>query len=331
MTKLTPWKHNPILQPITGHCWEAFGVLNPGAWLEDGVVYLLYRAQGGEPDYPIAVSLATSEDGFHFERAGDEPVLAPRPGEFDGGCIEDARVVKIDGKFYVTYAARPYPPGPYWLSDLWPGPDDAPEEFRGNLTQSAIAVSKDLRAFEERWPVTPAGLDDRDIVIFPEKIAGKYVTFRRPAAWVGAEYGCEKPSMWIAWSDDLRDWTNDTLFAQPRFKWEAAKIGASTPPLRIDEGWFILYHGVDDKGAYRVGAMITDADDPCRILARTPEPILEPTAEFEKKGLVNNVVFPTGNVIIGDQLFVYYGGADTVCCVATANFRELVVDVMKAV
>ncbi len=329
--KLTPWENNPILKPIPGHKWEQRGVLNPAAWYENGKVSLLYRVAGAPPDYVIAVSLAESSDGFNFKRISDEPVLKPRPGNFDGGCVEDPRIVKFGDMFYVTYAARPYPPGPYWEEDgePWNAPDDAPEEFKGNLTRSGIALSKDLKNFEERWPLTSYDVDDRDVVIFPEKINGKYVMLRRPANWIGEKYGCDVPVMWIAWSDDLHEWTDSTIFAKPEFDWETLKIGASTPPLRIDEGWFLLYHAVDSDYVYRVGAMIVDANDPCKILARTPEPILEPTADFEKDGLFPNVVFPTGNVVIDGKLFVYYGGGDEVCCVATADFKKLVADVMR--
>ena len=86
----------------------------------------------------------------------------------------------------------------------------------------------------------------------------------------------------------------------------------------------MLYHGVDDKIIYRVGAMLLDLNDPRIILGRTPRPILEPEADYERVGLIPNVVFPCGNVVIGDELFVYYGGADKYCCVATCSLAALI-------
>ena len=126
-------------------------MLNPGAWYEDGTFYLLYRAAGEPPAYKICLGLATSADGFNFTRSDANPVLFPLEGTYDGGCIEDARIVKLDGEFLVTYACRPYPPGPYWETGaIWPVPPDAPAEFAGNLTISALAKSKDLINFGAR-------------------------------------------------------------------------------------------------------------------------------------------------------------------------------------
>jgi predicted GH43/DUF377 family glycosyl hydrolase len=146
----------------------------------------------------------------------------------------------------------------------------------------------------------------------------------RPGSWVGPEYGCDKPSMWLTFGSDMLCWSEEFLLAQPVFDWEGRKIGGSTPPIRTGAGWLVLYHGVDDKIVYRVGAMLLDLNDPRMVLGRTPRPILEPEADYERVGLIPNVVFPCGNVVIGDELFVYYGGADKYCCVATCSLGELI-------
>jgi len=95
------------------------------------------------------------------------------------------------------------------------------------------------------------------------------------------------------------------------------------------EGWLTLYHGVDKDSVYRVGVMLLALDDPRKVVARSPEYVTEPEAEFEKTGITNNVVLPCDNVVIDDELFVYYGGADTVCCVATAKVKDLLDFVLK--
>jgi predicted GH43/DUF377 family glycosyl hydrolase len=172
-------------------------------------------------------------------------------------------------------------------------------------------------------------VDDRDVILFPEKVDGNYWIFRRPAEWCGAGYPCEKPSMWICKSKRIDRWEGGELFARSEFDWEFKKIGGSTPPIRTDEGWLVLYHGVDRDHVYRTGAMITDLENPARIIARYPYPILEPSEPCELTGIVPNVVFPTANVVLDDELFVYYGGGDKVCCVATIKLDKLVDAVLK--
>jgi len=327
--KLRKWKGNPILKPNKLLSWEKVAVFNPGAWWEKGKVFLLYRAAGEFEDYRSYFGLAESRDGFNFERVSEEPVFRPSEDGFDAGCVEDPRIVKFGDTFYVTYAARAFPPNAFWKGkrrkDI---PSDAPT-WRENLSRSGLLSSQDLRNFKRLGPITSDALDDRDVVLFPEKVGGKYLMLHRPYEWVGPEYGCKAPSIWLAYSSDLIHWENDHLLIQPEFGWEEKKIGASTPPIRTSEGWLVLYHGVDKNSVYRVGVMLLDLEDPRKVIARSPNFIMEPEAEFEKKGYVNEVVFPCGNVIIGDELFVYYGGADTVCCVATAPLKALVEYVLK--
>ncbi len=328
---LNKYKNNPILSPNSEYRYESVGVLNPGAFFYDGKVQLLYRAAGEAPDYKICVCLATSSDGFNFERQKDSnPVLFPTEGTYDGGCIEDARATEIEGIYYVTYACRPYPPGPYWLpGGLRGAPKDAPAKFAKNLTISALARTMDFIKYEKIGPMVGGDIDDRDVILFPDKFNGKYIILRRPFEWKGAGFPSDKPSIWLSYSKNLLNWNEHKFLASPKFTWEIKKIGGGAPPIKTEIGWFCIYHGVDAQGIYRAGLMMLDLKNPEKIIARYPDPILEPETDFEKNGIFPNVVFPTGNVIIGDRLFVYYGGADKVCCVATANFESLVDELMK--
>jgi beta-1,2-mannobiose phosphorylase / 1,2-beta-oligomannan phosphorylase len=330
--KLKKYPKNPILSPDPKSSWESACRSNPAAWYDGQKVRLLYRAGPDDDRHPIYVGLAESTDGFKFKRASKQPVFGPSKDGFDAGCIEDPRIIQLDGVFYMTYAARMYPPGPYWkkimplnayVPENMKG-DTAPAAVKWNLTRSGLAATSDFRNWSRLGPITSAVVDDRDAIIFPEKIGGRFAMLHRPSSWIGPKYGCEKPSIWLSFSDDLLNWPEEHLLAKPAFDWEAAKIGGSTPPIRTDKGWLTLYHGVDSKSVYRTGALLLDLNNPLKILGRTPEPILEPETEEECKGLVDNVVFPCGNVVIGDTLFVYYGAADTCCCVATAKLGELV-------
>lgn len=326
--KLKRYVHNPILSPFKKNAWESLSVCNPGAWYEDGTFYLLYRAAGDEKEHVIRFGLATSKDGFHFERVSDKPVISPSVDGPDSGAVEDPRIVKFGETFYITYAYRPFHPGQYWLPEeekqpLYHAPESAPKTIRENVANSGILTSKDLRTFRRLGRITRADLDDRDVILFPEKVNGKYVMLHRPKEWIGEKYSCEYPSIWISFSEDLLVWKEDHLLLKGTYAWEK-KVGGSSPPLKTDEGWLTLYHGVDDKGVYRAGVILLDLDDPRKIVARSSKFILEPEEEYEKKGLWPNCVFPTGNVIVGDEVFIYYGAADKYCCVATAKVRDLI-------
>jgi predicted GH43/DUF377 family glycosyl hydrolase len=199
-----------------------------------------------------------------------------------------------------------------------------------NSYRSGIAVSDDMRTWEVLGLITPPGVHDRDCVLFPEKIGGRYAMMRRPSEYVGAAYGCTAPSMWLSYSDDLLTWTDPVLMAQPAQEWEIAKIGAASPPVRTEAGWLTLYHGVDTTSRYRVGVMLLDLDDPARVIARAPEFIMEPEAYYEKVGvIIPNTVFPTANVIVGDELYIYYGCADTCISLATCAVTELLAYVLQ--
>ncbi len=331
--KLTKYPGNPILKPHPSHSWENLVVCNPGAWYEDGLFTMLYRAAGDDDDHVIRFGLAESRDGFHFERVQAEPILSPSDDGPDAGCIEDPRIVKLDGHYYVTYAYRAAKPKQYWKrpNNAAYTPDDPtlPPLLGHNLTASGLLVTDDFRSYRRLGRITRANVDDRDVILFPERIGGRYWMLNRPMQWVGPKYGTEHPGIWIADSESLLDWPASTLLAKAAYPWER-KIGGSTPPLQSDRGWLVLYHGVDDKGVYRVGALLLDLANPRKVLARLPEPILEPEAEFEWKGLYpHGVVFPTANVIKDGTLFVYYGCADQTIGVATCDFAALVAHVAK--
>ena len=194
--RLTKWRDNPILKP-TGHGdWEKLAVCNPGAAVKDGTVYLLYRASAETETYRIHMGLATSRDGYHFERASERPIYDPVE-PYEAGCVEDPRVVRMGADFYVTYACRAVP---YTLFVHGKGPKyppGAPRALRENLTRSGLLRTRDFRTFERLGPITRDDVDDRDVVLFPEKINGKYVMFHRPTEWMGPDYGCDKPSIWF--------------------------------------------------------------------------------------------------------------------------------------
>jgi predicted GH43/DUF377 family glycosyl hydrolase len=331
--KLQRSTSNPILIPHSEHPWENLVVCNPAVIHHEGLFQMLYRAAGDDKEHVIHFGLATSRDGIHFERQSDQPVFSPSGDGPDAGCVEDPRIAWLDGRFYITYAYRAFKPGQYWLaadnSAFNPRDASLPPLFGQNMTASGLLLSDDLRSFRRLGRITRSDVDDRDVILFPEKIGGRYVMLHRPMQWAGPGYDNTYPAMWLCYSDDLLTWSESTMLAKGEFHWEK-KIGGSCPPIRTEHGWFVIYHAVDSKGIYRVGVMMLDLEDPSKVIARTPEPIMEPEEDYEWNGLYpHGVVFPTANVVVDNVLYVYYGAADQKIGVATADFPALVEFVMS--
>ncbi len=328
---LEKYERNPILKPNHQNNWESLSVCNPGIWYDDGIFYMLYRAAGDDEEHIIRFGLAISRDGINFERISNNPVFSPSDDGPDSGSIEDPRIVKFGEEYYVTYAYRPYPPGCYWTFNyeevrLPNVSNNAPVAYRNNITNSGLALTTDFKSWHRLGRISQSNLDDRDSILFPEKINGQYVLLHRPKEWIGPEYGCEYPSIWITFSNDLMVWNevSHLLIKGRKGTWEE-KVGGSAPPLRTEDGWLLLYHGVDQggKGFYRVGAVLLDLVNPTKIIARSKDWIMEPEKYYEMEGFYEGCVFPTGNVIVNDTLYIYYGGADKYVCVATCSIKKI--------
>jgi predicted GH43/DUF377 family glycosyl hydrolase len=155
-------------------------------------------------------------------------------------------------------------------------------------------------------------MENKDAVIFPEKVSGKYVMFHRTM-----------PDIWIGYSDNLKEWYGHKIVMRPREGlWDCKKIGAGPPPIKTEKGWLLFYHGVDEKRVYRLGVALFDLNDPSRLIARQEGPILEPEEPWELEGDVPTVVYNCGAIEKNGMYYVYYGGADTVIGVATVSKEE---------
>ena len=318
--KLRRHEHNPILQANPDREWESGAVFNCGATLgEDGLVYLLYRAipagytrkpnGSGYDDYISSIGCAISDDGIHFTHL-EHPVIEPTEEYDEFGC-EDPRVtcLEIGGQplYLITYTAL--------FGPAYSGCD-----------RVALASTKDFRTFHKHGVVIP-GLPDKDAVIFPELIRGRIAMLHRVM-----------PNIQIVYFDTLEQLTNprddfwreykarldEFTIMRPKYDWEAKKIGAGPPPIKTDAGWLLVYHGVDNNRVYRAGAALLDLEDPSKVIARSPHPILEPEEDYEKMGDTPNVVFPEGAIVVNDELYIYYGAADKYCCLATVRLDDIV-------
>lgn len=326
MIKLTK-QAQPILTP-SGDGWESLCVLNPAVIYDEqsGKFRMLYRAAGNDVTHYIYLGLAESDDGVHFTKMQSEPLVSPDFNGADGGGVEDPRLVKMGDWYYLTYASRTFAPGQYWREDkqyFGFKPEFGPTMLTNNNSITYLAVSRNLTDWKKLGRITDSRLDDRDVYLFPQKVGGKFVKISRPMEWCGDGYPCQNPSIWIDFSDDLMEWGKPTLLMQGNQWWENAKIGGSTPPVKCKYGWMMLYHGVAKKdGAYRVGAVVLDENDPTKIIARTKDFIMEPEYDFETSGYYNGCVFPTGICVVDGTMYVYYGAADKFVCLATAPFDE---------
>lgn len=317
-------KDNPIIEPVEHSNWEGEGTFNPAVVLDDeGTIHLLYRAVG--PDGISRIGYARSKDGTYFNKRSPYPVFEPSRGygmpdpkkemgpkvynpyiyTSGGGWggAEDPRTVIIDDTVYMLYTAF---------------------EGWGSMRMALTSISlEDFKAGRWHWrkPRLISSPENRskNWLLFPEKIHGKYAILHSIS-----------PKVLIKYIDDI-DTFDEVIYSprpegpQPGRKkaWDNLLKGSGPPPVKTDLGWLLLYHALQnsDTGKYRLGAMILDLDDPTKILYRSKHPILSPDMDYENEGKPG-IVYASGAVIRGDDLYIYYGGGDRVVCVAQTPIKE---------
>ncbi len=306
---------NPILQPKALNKWERDATFNPAALYLDNKIHLLYRAIG--ENGVSVLGYAASDDGFTINERLNYPIFSlaenlriveKKPvvkslyvsGGSWAGC-EDPRATIIGKRIYVTYVFFDgcNPPG---------------------VALTSIKVS-DFLSKSWKWKkpklISRAGEIQKNWMIFPEKINGKYAILHSITPKISIEYVDNLDKEGIVIESTKKPGVDE-------HRWDNIVRGAGAPPLLTEYGWLVLYHAMDkrDPDKYKVGAMILDYKDPTKILHRCNYPILEPLAHYENQGAKAGVVYVCGAVIKDDKLFVYYGGADSVVCVATENVNE---------
>ena len=315
---LERYKKNPILLPNASNWWESKAVFNCAILSKGNRIHMLYRAVGEYEKYISRIGYAFSDDGISFNRRNEIAIEPSKDYEKYG--VEDPRLVEIDHQIYVSYVV---------LSTY---------ANQNPIASTAIATTTDFDDYIRLGIITSKGSDNKDVVLFPEKVMQglsqhaedmKYLFLHRPSSWVGSKFGVDRPSIWLGEGNALTNFEKHTLLLKPDQEWEASKVGAGPPPIKTKHGWLLIYHGVDKNKVYRAGAALLDLKNPIKIIGRTKRPILEPKESYEKGGDVKDVVFPTGSCIIDGKLFVYYGGGDRVCCLATVDLETLVDRIMQ--
>jgi predicted GH43/DUF377 family glycosyl hydrolase len=297
---------NPIITPNKNNLWESTATFNPATLRIGSTTHILYRTLSN--DNTSYIGYASSKDGLHIDERLLEPIYRPRE-DFEmkkvaggnSGC-EDPRLTKIGDMIYMCYTA-----------------------FDG-IGPPRVAITsiseKDFLKKNWQWEkpvlITPPGFDDKDTCIFPDKIDGQYFILHRVGDEICADY--------FKTLDFKHQMVQKCIrIIGPRINsWDSAKVGITAPPIKTKYGWLLLYHGVSKShSTYRVGAVLLDLKDPALVLARTTDPIFEPEKDYEKEGIVNNVVFPCGMTVQDKTLYIYYGGADKVVGVATLELEVL--------
>jgi beta-1,2-mannobiose phosphorylase / 1,2-beta-oligomannan phosphorylase len=319
-------ENNPIVEPREGNFWEMKATFNPGAIYADRRVHLLYRAIGG--DDVSVLGYASSEDGITMTERLNDPAFVPSVtknpdpdepatlpaycsgGGWNGGC-EDPRLALIDDNVYLMYTAF----------DGW-----------GSIRIALTSINvKDFLDKNWSWKkpalISPPGEIHKNWMLFPEKINGKYALLHSIS-----------PEILVDYFDSFEDLENEQRTIQSvrhitstPGRWDTWVRGAGPPPIKTKLGWLLFYHAMDirDPDRYKLGAMILDLNDPTKVLYRSRVPVLEPDMYYENNGFKSGVVYSCGAVVKDGELYVYYGGADAVTCVAMANLDIFLEELAK--
>lgn len=302
----TRFDGNPIIRPNSDLPWKARAVYNPAVLYLDEKVHFVYRGQA--MDGVSSFGYAVSRDGYNIDEDLSEPIYSPskdfefptKPG-WNSGC-EDPRMTIIGSKIYMTYTAY-----------------DGTHPPRVALT--SISVEDFLRrnfSWSESKLISPPGVDDKDACIIRNERMG-LIAFHRlgNALWIDTLKDLEFPQ--------VKFLTGGILATARENSWDNIKIGLAGPPIETDAGLLLFYHALCNPDfSYKIGAMLLDYSNPHKILARSNDPLLSPEMDYEINGQIHNAVFSCGTVVIKGKVFMYYGGGDTVTCLATVPLKGLV-------
>ena len=291
---------NPILGP-DDLPYAANSVFNAAAAIVGGETLLLLRVEDRRGLSHFTV--ARSADGITNWRIDPEPAFLPSPQTHpeEAWGVEDPRITWIEERKEYLIAYTAYSRG-------------------GPLV--SLASTRDFKNFERLGPVmTP---EDKDAALFPVRFGGRFALIHRPVP-ASMSLGAH---MWLSFSPDLKHWGDHQILIRARQGgwWDSNKIGLSPQPLRTERGWLLMYHGVRMTAAgclYRLGLALVDLDDPRKVLRRSTDWIFGPKEPYERTGDVADVVFPCGWIVLGDEVRLYYGAADTTIALATASLTAL--------
>lgn len=333
-------KKEGILLKNTKNGFENEAAFNPAAVRDGDTVHLFYRAVR-HGNYST-IGYCELDGPTKIKHRHNKPLIIPdRPIEKQG--VEDPRITKIDGTYFLTYSA-----------------------YDKINVLGTYATSKDLKTFEKKKVISPKftyqefkrlieccqnlsekylyhyklfeehGLGkelaqklyvwDKNLMFFPKKINGKYALLHRI-----------HPGIQLVLFEDFDQLNNEFweqylmnleshIIIDPKMYYESGHIGGGAPPIETEDGWLMIYHAAEDTPdgfVYHASAALLDLENPRKVIGRLKEPLISPTEKWEKEGVVKNIVFPSGTVVFDDTLYIYYGAADTRVATASVNLKEL--------
>lgn len=316
----------------TDHPFEHRAVLNPSCVEKDGLIHMFYRAIAD--DNISSIGYCTFR-GQELVSRRNQPLLYPE-FDYESRGLEDPEIMWLDGTYYLFYTA-----------------------YDGQNARVACATSRDLVHFEKKGLISPSLkysetlallnrqklpekyfwygqhyqeviakdilLWEKDFSLFPRKIGDHFALLHRVMPGIQlisfADFADLKDEEF--WKNHFRTMENNIVL-NPESWFESRKIGGGAPPLETRDGWLLIYHAVEDSTKiYRAGAALLDLDDPRKVIGRLEEPLFSPEEDWEKKGLVNNVVFPSAALRRGDRLWIYYGAADNLIAAKSLDLNKL--------
>lgn len=329
-----------VLLSPTKKPFESRAVLNPAIYQDGKTIHMFYRAVNHANESAIGYAQLSGPTKIVTR---DIVPLIEREFIYEDKGIEDPRIVKIDDIFYLTYVA-----------------------FDGKNAITALATSKNLKEFEKKGVIAPiitydkaedifrgSSLKDqyaffetfykdkvaynvllweKDIFLFPEKINGQFALVHRILPEIQIIYFKDFKDLTLNfWRKYLKNLGEHVLLEKKHW-YESRNIGGGAPPIKTEKGWLLIYHAVEEtnkKKIYHAGAALLDLKNPQKILGHLRDPLFSPTEKYEKKGEIDNVVFPTGTAIFGKDLYIYYGCADKKIAVAKVNLNSLLKELLK--
>jgi predicted GH43/DUF377 family glycosyl hydrolase len=332
-------RHGVILEP-TSLGFEAKAVLNPAIWQDGETVHIYYRAI--DNDDRSCIGYARLQGPKTVVERWDKPFML-RTQEYESYGVEDPRIVKLGGTYYMFYVAHDgknaitaYATSPDLKKFRKHGIISAPLTYReaeGLFGESQLKDSYYLfSAYYQRQAGHDVLVWHKDVFLFPRKINGQYALMHRilPDIQI-AFFKNFKDVNADFWRDHIRNLSHFVVLENKHW-FESRNIGGSCPPIELPEGWLVIFHTVEEvnKGrVYHACVALLDKDDPLKVKARLHQPLFSPTESYERSGFVSNVVFPSGTARFNDELYIYYGAADKRIAVVSANIHDLLAEMKK--
>ncbi|PWB38922.1 MAG: pesticidal protein Cry7Aa [Parcubacteria group bacterium] len=324
-----------LLEP-TKQPFEKRAVLNPGCYQDGEFVHVFYR--GIDHDNHSSIGYAKLKGPTKVVQRFKKPVIS-HSYQYEKAGAEDPRIVKLGKTFYLTYVAHD-----------------------GKNALTAYATSRDLKKFKKRGLISPLvtydtsaslfrknKLKDRyfmfeayyeesagddillwfkDVFLFPRKFKNRFAMLARvlPDIHIIFFRSFNQLKQRSFWKNYLKRLSSHVVL-ENKYWFESRNIGGGAPPIYTKDGWLVIFHTVSESNKSRIyyaSAALLDKTNPQKVIGRLSKPLFSPDQEWEKRGFVNDVVFPTGTAIFGKDLYIYYGAADKRIAVARVNFRQLI-------